>query len=82
MDKALYIWFVQCKGLGVPVPITRPILKENALTFNRIMGSANFTASNDWLSHRKKFHSVHQFTITKKSADEKVTEKFQNTFRK
>uniref|UniRef100_H3A5N1 HTH CENPB-type domain-containing protein n=1 Tax=Latimeria chalumnae TaxID=7897 RepID=H3A5N1_LATCH len=64
LDKAVYMWFVQNRIRGTPIP--GPILKEKAKHFHRDLNGeeAGFTASDGWLNRLKHRHSIRQLSIT------------------
>lgn len=77
LDAAVYRWFIQQRSKGIP--ISGPIIKQKAVTFNKQLGGSNlFAASEGWLSNWKKRHGVRQLTVTgeSRSANEKDAEEF------
>ena len=55
-EGALYTWFVQMRWQGVPV--SGPVLRENALSYATEMDIKDFIASNGWFDPWKSYHGV------------------------
>ena len=61
LDQALYLWFAQKRGIGMPISGT--ILCEKAKQFNKQLHAQeatppSFTASSGWLWHFCNRHGI------------------------
>ena len=67
VDEAMYKWF--CLARQRSVPISGPMIQEEARLVAEEMGHPGFKASNGWLSTFKKRHNIRQFTVSGEAAD-------------
>ena len=81
LDRALYLWFVQQRGIGMP--ISGPILCEKAKQFNEQLHAQEattqpFTASSGWLWHFCNRHGIRGLHLQgeKFSANTEAPEQF------
>lgn len=66
LNDAVYNWFSLARQRGVPV--TGPMLQDEALKIAVAMGESEFKASNGWLENFKKRRGIAQFTISGEAA--------------
>ena len=67
INEAVYTWYSLARQRSVPV--TGPMLQEEACIIAEKMGHHQFRASNGWLGSFKKRHSIRQFTVSGEAAD-------------
>lgn len=80
-DKAVYLWFCQCRSSGIPV--SGPMNKQKALDLNKQMGgNESFKASEGWLEKWKSRMKIRSMRIAgeKLSADVDAAETYEKTF--
>ena len=67
VNEAVYTWYSLARQRSVPV--TGPMLQEEARIIAEKMGHHQFRASNGWLESFKKRHNIRQFTVSGEAAD-------------
>ena len=67
VNQAMYTWYSLARQRSVPV--SGPMLQEEARIIAEKMGHRQFKASNGWLEKFKKRHNIRQFTISGEAAD-------------
>ena len=67
VNEAMYRWYSLARQRNVPV--SGPMLQEEARVIAVQMGHHQFKASNGWLESFKKRHNIRQFTISGEAAD-------------
>ena len=67
MKSCIRAWYSLARQCSVPV--TGPMLQEEARIIAEKMGHLQFRASNGWLDSFKKRHNIRQFTISGEAAD-------------
>ena len=67
IDEAMYRWYSLATSCNVPVSV--PMLQEEARLIAAEMGHHDFKASNGWLESFKKRHNIRQFTISGEVGD-------------
>lgn len=67
VDEAMYRWYSLARQRSVPV--SGPMIQEEACLVAEKMGHHDFKASNGWLSNFKKRHNLRQFAISGEAAD-------------
>ena len=67
INEAMFKWYSLAQQRNVPV--SGPVLQEEALLMTQKIGHEGFKASNGWLESFKKRHNIRQFTISGESAD-------------
>ena len=60
-------WFNLARHRNIPV--SDPMLQEEAKVLAERMGNTDFKASNGWLSSFKKHHNIKQFAVSGEAAD-------------
>ena len=66
IDEAVYQWYSLSRQRQVPV--TGPMLQEEALKIAEALGNEVFKASNGWLEQLKCRHNLKQFVISGEAA--------------
>ena len=66
VNEAMYRWYSLARQRNVPV--SGPMLQEEARVIAVQMGHHQFKASNGWLESFKKRHNIRQFTISGEAA--------------
>ena len=67
INEVVYTWYSLARQRSVPV--TGPMLQEEARIIAKKMGHLRFRASNCWLDSFKKRHNIRQFTVSGEAAD-------------
>ena len=67
INDAMYQWF--CLARERNIPVSGPMLKEEALMIAEKLGNHSFKASNGWLDSFKKRHNIKQLVVSGESAD-------------
>ena len=67
VNEAMYTWYTLARERNVPV--SGPMLQEEARIIAKQMGHHQFKASNGWLESFKKHHNIKQFKVSGESAD-------------
>ena len=67
INEAVYTWYRLARQRSVPV--TGPMLQEEACIIAEKMGHHQFRASNGWLESFKKCHNIRQFIVSGEAAD-------------
>jgi len=67
INEAMFRWFKLARQRNIPV--SGPMLQEEAKVIAEKMGSTDFKASNGWLSSFKKRHNIKQFAVSGEAAD-------------
>ena len=67
VNDAMYEWYSLARERNIPV--TGPMLQEEALQVASRLGNTTFKASNGWLEAFKKRHNIKQLVVSGESAD-------------
>ena len=67
VNEAMYTWYTLARERNVPV--SGPMLQEEAQIIAEQMGHHQFKASNGWLESFKKRHNIKPFKVSGESAD-------------
>ena len=67
IEEAVYDWYLLARECLIPV--TGPMLQEEALFIADAMGHADFKASNGWLQRFKERHNIRQLVVSGEAGD-------------
>ena len=67
VNEALWDWYLRCRNSNIP--ISGPMLQEEALLISEKLGITEFCASNGWLESFKKQHGICNMSVAGEEAD-------------
>ena len=58
INELIFEWFKMARSKNIPTGVSGPIIQLKAVMFARVIGNAEFKASNGWLASFRKSHAI------------------------